>query len=104
MAITFNCPHCKRPHRIDDQYSGRLIRCKKCARVIRAPGKPPPLRKKSKSTKPVRPAAVPPASVSAQAETLEEAPHVPLVAPIEGPTTVTEQAPPPEIESTPSLP
>jgi hypothetical protein len=57
MAINFHCPECREQFQVDDAYGGRQWRCSNCSApitipaggdipVIRAPQRPPPLRRR----------------------------------------------------------
>jgi hypothetical protein len=45
MALTFSCPHCHKPYRVDDKHAGRKTKCTVCETSMGVPNSvvPPPI-------------------------------------------------------------
>src|SRR3954466_1598205 len=37
MSISFNCPYCHKPYRIEDALAGRHVKCRNCAGELTVP-------------------------------------------------------------------
>src|SRR5919201_1810397 len=41
MSIKFNCPKCRRPFNVKDQYAGKKAQCPDCKQIITVPAAAP---------------------------------------------------------------
>jgi len=53
MSIHISCPHCRRPYRLKDKFSGKCVKCRDCAKEFQVPAASAPPAELSEAGDPI---------------------------------------------------